>query len=311
MSNKLPFMPLYVSDYIADTTHLSTEEHGAYILLLMVMWKGEGTLRNDDKLLAKIVRLSPTKWAKIKTTILAFFEVEESRIFHKRISGLIEKSKNLGEKRSEIGRKGGEAKSLKSKEPRLAIGTYLPEQTPSKNLPSYILDLRVQKDNSHSQPSSTSEGAGLGLVERLVEIAGDAFRHDAPHRRDIAPILAVMAKGADLEKDVVPVVAEFAGRPGADLGSWKPIAMEIEARLARHGTRKPFTTAEMTTADWDRYLAKFQNFIEVATKRGLSTSQEWAWSRLLGPRPDEKGCLAPAEVLAKYGYGKQQEAIAK
>ena len=37
--SKLTSMPFLVDAYIADTTHLSLEEHGAYLLLLFAMWR--------------------------------------------------------------------------------------------------------------------------------------------------------------------------------------------------------------------------------------------------------------------------------
>ena len=47
--SKAPSMPMYWDAYIADTTHLSTEEHGAYLLLLAAMWRRDGSVPDDDK----------------------------------------------------------------------------------------------------------------------------------------------------------------------------------------------------------------------------------------------------------------------
>lgn len=44
---KRPWMPLYIGDFIADTAHLSAEETGAYILLIMHYWVHEDCLNSS------------------------------------------------------------------------------------------------------------------------------------------------------------------------------------------------------------------------------------------------------------------------
>jgi uncharacterized protein YdaU (DUF1376 family) len=67
------WMPLYVADYLADTGHLSSAEHGAYLLLIMHYWQNGG-LPTDDRRLARICRMTPDEWADAKPTIADFFE---------------------------------------------------------------------------------------------------------------------------------------------------------------------------------------------------------------------------------------------
>lgn len=81
----IPYMPLYVADYLSDAAHLSTVEHGAYLLLIMTYWQRGEKLPDDDKKLARICRLGPREWARIKPSVSEFFQVDRSGWLHSRI----------------------------------------------------------------------------------------------------------------------------------------------------------------------------------------------------------------------------------
>ncbi len=80
-----PYMKLYVGDYLADTGHLTCQEHGAYILLIMAYWQNGGPLENDEKLLRRYTRTTPKEFQKVSKNVLKMFQVRDGLIVHKRI----------------------------------------------------------------------------------------------------------------------------------------------------------------------------------------------------------------------------------
>jgi len=94
-------MPLDVPGYRADTGHLSTTEHGAYLLLIMHYWMTGGLPDNDAKL-ARITGMGQNEWAEAKPTLEALFTAGWR---HKRIERELGKAR-LSEKRAEAGRLG-------------------------------------------------------------------------------------------------------------------------------------------------------------------------------------------------------------
>jgi uncharacterized protein YdaU (DUF1376 family) len=122
------YIPFYVGDYLRATQHLSTEEHGAYLLLLFSMWANDGVLPFDDRKLARVARLSLSKWRHIRDEILPFFEIEDGFLTHSKMKKLQKKYNEKCEKLAENGSKGGRVKSLKNKEMGLANATNLLKQ---------------------------------------------------------------------------------------------------------------------------------------------------------------------------------------
>ncbi len=103
MSTKI-WMPLYIADYLADTTRLTTEQHGAYMLLIMDYWRN-GPLPNDDEALANITRLSTAAWKKHRAAMLRFFEESGDQLRHGRIDKELKDAAENAEKHAERARK--------------------------------------------------------------------------------------------------------------------------------------------------------------------------------------------------------------
>jgi uncharacterized protein YdaU (DUF1376 family) len=78
-------LPLWTDAYLGDTTHLTTIEHGAYLLLLITAWRRRATLPDDDAQLAKFCRMTPKQWARISATVRAFFHSENGELVQRRL----------------------------------------------------------------------------------------------------------------------------------------------------------------------------------------------------------------------------------
>ncbi len=104
------WMPLYWGDYLRDTVHLDTLEHGAYLLLIAYYWTNGNAIADDNKRLATIARLTPEKWAEIRPTIEEFFTIKGEKWHHGRVDAEIKTAETKSHARSEAGKRGAEAR---------------------------------------------------------------------------------------------------------------------------------------------------------------------------------------------------------
>lgn len=140
-----PWMPLYIGDYLKDTGHLSVEEHGAYLLLIMRYWE-DGGLPADERLIQRYSRMSAVQWTESRDVLAALFDDGWK---HGRIDAEIAKAEEI------IGKRRAAAEQRHSKSNAHA------EQVQSNSSDTGV-------PQSHKQPSSLrSDGEARKRAARL------------------------------------------------------------------------------------------------------------------------------------------------
>jgi uncharacterized protein YdaU (DUF1376 family) len=79
----LPYIQLYIADYLADTMHLQAEEHGAYLLLIFNYWQtGKPIPKNR---LQYIARVGNDRWTDVERSLNEYFNDTGTHWQHDRI----------------------------------------------------------------------------------------------------------------------------------------------------------------------------------------------------------------------------------
>ncbi|WP_297105188.1 DUF1376 domain-containing protein [uncultured Devosia sp.] len=208
-----PFMQLYVSDFVGDTLHLSTEQIGAYMLLLMAMWNAGGKLPAEDAKLARVVRLSVKKWRAIAPDLMPFLDTDGVQIWHNRLTKELQKSARKSERRAASGAKGGDAKALKSKDEGLANASVLLQHSPDT-----IKKEKEKRSQKASKPIAKPDASNSASVAHR----GPQVRL---HRDDPRFLAIARLRGVD------PASMQVSGRDGC----WTFEQSELDRALAREG----------------------------------------------------------------------------
>ncbi len=111
---EFPALPFFTDAYLADTIHLTTAQHGAYLLLLMAAWRSRDcALPNDDEFLARIARMDKRTWAAHKAIVMAFWTLGEDAKFRQ---GRLSDERKYVEARRNKQSLAGKASALKRQE---------------------------------------------------------------------------------------------------------------------------------------------------------------------------------------------------
>ncbi|QJS27449.1 YdaU family protein [Rhizobium ruizarguesonis] len=133
MSNRA-WMPLHIADYLADTGHLTATEHGAYLLLIMHYWQN-GRLPENERVIARIAKLTPEQWEESRDMLAMLFGPGWT---HKRIDAELSKADDIIEKR----RAAAESRYSKGKnQPSDANAVHVQSKSSDTGVPPTTSDL--------------------------------------------------------------------------------------------------------------------------------------------------------------------------
>ena len=97
---ELPIWPLKTDALIADTTHMTAEEFGVYVRLLIAMWRHGGMLPNCGRELANIGGVHVKKWKAMSDRVLRPMTISGGFISQKRLTDTMLKVREYRETRS-------------------------------------------------------------------------------------------------------------------------------------------------------------------------------------------------------------------
>lgn len=97
------WMPWFIKEHRANASTLSHIEHSALCYLLMLFWEHEGTLPNDDKFLAKHLKLTVRQWNAMRDTLLHDCTITGGTITHPALALEVVKARTNVEQKRKAG----------------------------------------------------------------------------------------------------------------------------------------------------------------------------------------------------------------
>ena len=210
--SKAPIMPFFTDAYLADCHHLSTEAHGAFLLILLHTWRlGAKPLPDDDKMLMRIVKIKTQKqWKKIKAELRPFFDVSDGHWRQGKLERTWSEVSKKIEANRESGKRGGVARSrariLENKEASTANASPSPQQSINHEPDLKPTDTIKEEENMFISTPRVSHSAIDSLKNILRE--SKYFMHRTEYRvsKTLAP--QINAALEEIDAQLLPATME-------------------------------------------------------------------------------------------------------
>lgn len=292
--------------YTGDTAHLTCEEHGAYLLLILAYYRSEKPLPATDRALSSITKLSMERWLECKPTLEAFFEHDKQDACpvwkHSRIEREIAEGYEKTEKNSARASAGGHARWEKARAKVKSMLVDAPSiveaalKDASSVLGDSTLTLTLTKDSLSTRTNEVlkEEVPQEPSKEREQGISMPISRTFTPSKEILERIMGE----ADLSTIHLEVqkfiyhhleAGSFSYDWQASFEKWWSRFVEHHKKTAKAKAPPRIEVNTTTTEiDWDRQLTRW-----------LKNNSLWS-HKMCGPEPGQAGCRVPLAKLQDH-----------
>lgn len=289
-----PMMPVYPDALLGDTLHLSTEQFGAYLLLLFATWRNNGKpLPDDDRKLARVCRSTMAHWRRaLRPTVIEFFQTDDGFLHQKRLESEWNWVQGKCESNRIFGSLGGRAKSLKSQKTTPSerssersserVANPYPRSRKKKReglvLSNESVAARAEprtatrpspKISEKNQESEAAAPQSLGEIPEGWLREAEAAREEA----QLEPVNLLLEWG------------KFAARADGPVEFRRWIEWSLRAWVRREPKAGTVPADAVAETPWPSRMRQWQH-------------NGW-WLPSFGPKPGEPGCFVPPQYLAE------------
>lgn len=290
------WMAFSVDDYVSNTMHLTTRQHGGYVLLICAAWKGKGFLPATDAGLMAVAKLTPREWKEDGATLKALLTWRGGEWVHERVEFEWNDARAIIDAKRTAGREG----ARKRWQGRVN-GTAMADAS------------KPHRQNDAPQPLPQP------LPSVTTTLPDRSSAREQADKLDFPKPLSRAQTAHTLPDDWKPLDVDIAwlktARP--DL---TPAMVEAESERFRNHAKANARTAHNWGPNWRNWMSKAAPAAEPKPKPGEATNVvtdrdgESQWQARLksykpgafwlegdwGPRPETGKCRAPANVLAEW-----------
>lgn len=321
---EFPFLPLATDAYLSDTRHLTTVEHGAYLLLLITAWRrADCRLPNDDTFLAKSAGLNRRAWGDIRDTIMAFWHIDDDGFWTQkrlvqeriRVAARVKQRTDAANAKWRKNKGNGDAGASGSHAVRIG-SAYAPitrtrtREEESSIPPSDIEANRIERVSVRRGVQGGGDLAPQAPVQPAPTRTGSPAPTTTARKRAVPPQWQPAEQTIDWLGDRFPALdwgfelprfrdhhaskgSRFADIDAA-FRNWCTNAATDFGRRPTAATGEPHRPVRPTLGEdeWDAVVAAYFGH--------LGQHRAGQWSSGYGPKPGEPGCFAPARFVERY-----------